>query len=370
LNDVRLAIAIVSPWDRARRRLAKNRPAMAGAAVLLAIALFCLAGPFLTPSAYDKVYPDYVRMPPSLRPHPTETEAREALAHIASRMRAHVAEAWLNGDQLKATLHADRPIDARGLAYFERSDAFGAANILERRDDGRTLDIAAPMRRLWLPAGADGNGRDLLTRMMIAGRISLIVGVLGCAVALVIGVTYGAVAGYAGGRIDMAMMRLVDVLYALPFMFFVILLMVMFGRHFVLIFVAIGAVEWLDMARIVRGQTLSLKRREFVVAAEAMGVRPAAILIRHIAPNLVGVVAAYLALLTPRVILLESFLSFLGLGVQEPLTSLGVLVAEGARNIEDAPWLLIFPAALLTSMLYALNFLGDGLRDALDPRER
>ena len=343
---------------------------MAGGAALLAIAVFCFVAPFLTPSAYDKVYPDYVRATPSLWPHPNEAEARAALTRIASHMRAEVAEASLEGDQLKTTLQADRPIDTRGLVYFERSDAFGGANILGRRDDGRTLDIAAPVRRLWLPAGADGNGRDLLTRMMIAGRISLIVGVLGCAVALVIGVAFGAVAGYAGGRIDMAMMRLVDVLYALPFMFFVILLMVIFGRHFVLIFVAIGAVEWLDMARIVRGQTLSLKRREFVVAAEAMGVRPAEILIRHIAPNLVGVVAAYLALLTPRVILLESFLSFLGLGVQEPLTSLGVLVAEGARNIEDAPWLLIFPAALLTSILYALNFLGDGLRDALDPRER
>ena len=168
----------------------------------------------------------------------------------------------------------------------------------------------------------------------------------------------------------MAMMRLVDGLYALPFMFFVILLMAFFGRHFALIFLAIGAVEWLDMARVVRGQTLSLKNREFVLAAEALGVSPAAILIRHIAPNLIGVVAAFLALLTPRVILLESFLSFLGLGVQEPLTSLGVLVADGARHIEDAPWLLIFPAALLTALLYALNFLGDGLRDALDPRER
>jgi oligopeptide transport system permease protein len=343
---------------------------MAGATALLAVALFCFAGPFLTPGAYDKVYPDYVRAPPSISPHPAEAEARAALERVASRMRARVARLALEGDQLSATLDADRPIDERGLAYFERSDAFGAARILERRDDGRTLEVAAPLRRTWLPAGADGNGRDLLTRIMIAGRISLIVGVLGCAVALIIGVAYGAVAGYAGGRIDMAMMRLVDVLYALPFMFFVILLIVMFGRHFVLIFVAIGAVEWLDMARIVRGQTLSLKRQEFVIAAEALGVSPTAILMRHIAPNLVGVIAAFLALLTPRVILLESFLSFLGLGVQEPLTSLGVLVAEGARNIEDAPWLLIFPATLLTLILYALNFLGDGLRDALDPRER
>jgi oligopeptide transport system permease protein len=363
-------IAAVLPWDRARRRFTRNRPAMAGAAALIAIALFCFLGPLLTPSAYDRVYPDYVRAPPSFSRHPTEAEARAALTRIASRMRARVAEASLEGDQLKSTLQADRQIDERGLAYFERSEAFGEVHVVERRDDGRTLDVAATVRRVWLPAGTDGNGRDLLTRMMIAGRISLIVGVLGCAVALVIGVAYGAIAGYAGGRIDMAMMRLVDVLYALPFMFFVIMLMVVFGRHFVLIFVAIGAVEWLDMARIVRGQTLSLKRREFVAAAEALGVSPAAILIRHIAPNLIGVIAAFLALLAPRVILLESFLSFLGLGVHEPLTSLGVLVAEGSRNIEVAPWLLIFPAALLTLILYALNFLGDGLRDALDPRDR
>jgi oligopeptide transport system permease protein len=343
---------------------------MAGATTLLAIALFCFGGPLLASGAYDKVYPDYVRAPPSIWPHPTQAEASAALDRIASRMRVRVESFSIKGGQPLATLQADRPIDERGLAYFERSDAFGAGRILERRDDGRTLEVMAPLHRVWLPAGADGNGRDLLTRMMIAGRISLIVGVLGCTVALVIGVAYGGVAGYAGGKVDMAMMRLVDVLYALPFMFFVILLMAMFGRHFVLIFVAIGAVEWLDMARIVRGQTLSLRRQEFVAAAEALGVSPAAILVRHIAPNLVGVIAAFLALLTSRVILLESFLSFLGLGVQEPLTSLGVLVAEGARNVEAAPWLLIFPAALLTLILYALNFLGDGLRDALDPRER
>ena len=167
-----------------------------------------------------------------------------------------------------------------------------------------------------------------------------------------------------------AMMRVVDVLYALPFLFFVILLVVVFGRKFVLIFVAIGAVEWLDMARIVRGQTLSLKNQEFVVAARALGLAPASILVRHVAPNLAGPVAATLALLAPRVILLESFLSFLGLGVQEPLTSLGVLAADGARHMESAPWMLLVPAALLSLILLAFNFLSEGLADALDPRER
>jgi oligopeptide transport system permease protein len=343
---------------------------IAGGATLATLALICVLGPWLDPNPFDAIYPDYVLAPPSLAPHPTPAEARAALDRIASRLRAQIVDADLDGAEPRVTLQASRPIDARGLAYFERSSAFGPARVVESRDHGRALVVAAPRRRLWLPFGADGNGRDLLARMMIAGRISLLVGALGCAVALVIGVAYGAVAGYVGGKVDMAMMRLVDVLYALPFMFFVILLMAFFGRHFALIFVAIGAVEWLDMARLVRGQTINLERQEFVLAARALGAAPSAILIRHIAPNLIGVIAAFLALLAPRVILLESFLSFLGLGVQEPLTSLGVLVADGARRIEDAPWLLLFPAGMLTLMLYALNFLADGFREALDPRER
>ena len=187
-------------------------------------------------------------------------------------------------------------------------------------------------------------------------------------VALVIGVAYGAVAGFAGGRVDGVMMRIVDILYSLPFMFFVILLVVFFGRNFVLMFLAVGAVEWLDMARIVRGETLSLKRREFVEAARALGVPPRDILRRHIVPNAAGPIIVYMTLMVPHVILLESFLSFLGLGVQEPLTSWGVLISEGAKNIQGAPWLLIFPSLFLTATLFCLNFLGDGLRDALDPK--
>jgi len=218
--------------------------------------------------------------------------------------------------------------------------------------------------------GTDGLGRDLFVRTLQGGRISLLVGIVATFVSLLIGVSYGAVSGYLGGRIDQIMMRIVDILYALPFMFLVILLMVFFGRNIVLIFVAIGAINWLDMARIVRGQTLSLKNREFIEAARAGGVSSSRIIRRHIVPNLLGVVAVYVTLTIPQVILVESFLSFLGLGVQEPMTSWGALVNEGAQEMENAPWMLVFPASFLTVTLFCFNFLGDGLRDALDPRDR
>lgn len=216
--------------------------------------------------------------------------------------------------------------------------------------------------------GTDDLGRDLFVRSMMGVRVSLTVAVVASIVSLVIGVLYGAISGYAGGRVDAVMMRVVDILYALPFIFFVILLMVYFERNFLLIFVAIGAINWLDMARIVRGQTLALKEREFVDAARVIGVSPVAIVLRHIAPNLLGVVLVYLTLTVPQAMLMESFLSFLGLGVQEPETSLGSLVNSGVQQMERAPALLLIPAILLAVILLCFNFLGDGLRDLLDPR--
>ena len=218
--------------------------------------------------------------------------------------------------------------------------------------------------------GTDSLGRDLLARLLIGLRVSLAIGVVASAVSLVIGVTWGATAGFFGGWVDELMMRFVDVLYALPFIFFVILLMVTFGRNFILIFLAIGAVEWLTMARIVRGQTRSLKQMEFVEAARAAGLPGSAIIARHIVPNLLGPVVVYVTLTIPGVIMAESFLSFLGMGVQEPLTSLGTLISNGAQDMDLAPWLLVFPAIVMVATLMAFNFIGDGLRDAIDPKDR
>jgi oligopeptide transport system permease protein len=359
-----------SLWSDAWQRLLRHRPSRASLYVLAALALAALFGPSLTGHPFDKVYTEYVRVPPSLAAYPRAEQLEPAVAKIAARMRVKVQDVSIDSGAIRALLVSERTIDERGLIYFERTDLFGPPEVLKRENDGKSLSLRVPIKqqRFWF--GTDPNGRDLLTRTLVAIRISLAIGLLATGVALVIGVAYGATAGYLGGRIDAAMMRIVDILYALPFIFFVILLVVFFGRNFVLMFLAVGAIEWLDMARIVRGQTLSIRRQEYVAAAEALGVSPLGILRRHIIPNTLGPVVVYVTLLVPRIILLESFLSFLGLGVQEPMTSLGVLIAEGARGIQTATYLLVCPAVVLIAMLSALNFLGDGLRDALDPRDR
>jgi oligopeptide transport system permease protein len=224
----------------------------------------------------------------------------------------------------------------------------------------------APSLRPWL--GTDALGRDQLVRMRWGCRISLLVGVAASLVSVIIGVLWGATAGYAGGTADSMMMRFVDILYTVPFIPLVIVMTVLFGRNFLLVFVAIGAVSWLDIARIVRGQTLSLKQREFIEAARALGVRTPTMIIRHLVPNLIGVVIIYATLTVPTVILFEAFLSFLGLGVHAPLASLGSLVSDGADHLQSQPYLLTAPAVLLALIIACFSYLGDGLRDALDPR--
>jgi oligopeptide transport system permease protein len=288
-----------SLWVDARRRLFRNRAAMASVILLAIVALMALLAPLLSAYAYDEINYDIVACAPNWWP-------------------------------------AGATCNAGGTHWF----------------------------------GTDAVGRDLFVRVLYGARVSLAVGLVATLVSLLIGVIYGATAGYLGGQVDNLMMRIVDILYSLPFIFFVIILMVLFNRNFFLLFVAIGAVEWLTMARIVRGQTLSIKQKEFIEAARAGGVSPFAIIRRHVIPNVVGPVVVYVTLTVPGVILTESFLSFLGLGIQEPLTSWGVLISDGANQMETAPWLLIFPSLFMAVTLFCFNFIGDGLRDALDPKDR
>jgi len=275
------------------------------------------------------------------------------------------ADAWRRMRRNRAAMAA--------LAYLAVMSAFTAlAPLVPWLPDPAAQDLAlgaaGPSAAHWF--GTDELGRDLLARVVHGGRISMLIGLAATLVSLVIGVSYGAVAGYRGGRVDEAMMRFVDILYSLPYIFLVILLLVFFSRSIVMLFVALGLVQWLTMARIVRGQVLSLKQQAFVEAARALGATDASIVFRHIVPNTLGPVIVYTTLTVPAIVLQEAFLSFLGLGVQPPNASWGTLVAEGARVLALFPWLVLFPGLALSITLLCFNFLGDGLRDAIDPHDR
>ncbi|MDI7861951.1 ABC transporter permease subunit [Rhizobiaceae bacterium n13] len=359
-----------SLFQLAGMRFRRNRAAMAGCVMLVAIALFSYLGPLFVSHTYDQVFPSYVTIPPSLEPRPDTSALQEVMEGIAGRARVTLKEFAIDGETFTATITSDKPIDPRATRYFDRANEFRDTKVVATEADGHTMTLSGQVSREYFPFGTDSNGRDLMVRVMLGGQISLAVGLLASLVSLGIGVVYGATSGYIGGRVDNVMMRFVEILYSLPFVFLVVVLVVFFGRSFILIFLVIGAVEWLDMARIVRGQTLALKRREFVGAAQALGLTDWQIIRRHIIPNTIGPVVVFVTVVVPKVILLESFLSFLGLGVQAPLTSWGALISEGANNIQSAPWLLIFPAIFFVATLFSLNFVGDGLRDALDPKDR
>ena len=335
-----------SLWGDAWARLKANRAAMVSLIYLVLMTIVCIVGPLFVPHQYTTIYADYVRTPPSLSSYPQAEMIESALTEVVKRMRVDLAEWHQDGDRIFVTLTSSKKIDERNVRYLDRSDTFDDAKIEEISPDGMRMVMSAAVKQQYFLFGTDNVGRDLLSRTLMAGRVSLAIGLLAGIVAVVIGVLYGAAAGFIGGKTDEVMMRIVDVLYSLPFIFFVIMLVVFFGRNFVLMFLAVGAVLWLDMARIVRGQALSIRRQEYVAAAEALGVGQRGILLRHVIPNLLGPVVIYMTLLVPQVIILESFLSFLGLGVQEPMTSWGVLISAGAKNIGSANWLLFYPGLL------------------------
>ncbi len=359
-----------SLFQLAALRFRRNKAAMAGSVMLVLITLFSFIGPHFLTHTYEQVFSSYVSVPPSLEPRPDVNNLQEVMKGVASRARVDLKEFAVSGQTFTATVTSSSAIDPRTTRYFDRANEFENTKVVATEDDGRTLKLEGEVNREYFFFGTDTNGRDMLARVMLGGQISIAVGVLASLVSLGIGVVYGATAGYIGGRVDNVMMRFVEILYSLPFVFLVVVLVVFFGRSFILIFLVIGAVEWLDMARIVRGQTLALKRREFVGAAQALGLSDWQIIRRHIIPNTIGPVVVFVTVVVPKVILLESFLSFLGLGVQAPLTSWGALISEGANNMQSAPWLLIFPALFFVLTLFSLNFVGDGLRDALDPKDR
>jgi oligopeptide transport system permease protein len=336
-----------SLWRDAWHRLERNKLAVICLYVFLAIVALCLIGPLFTGYTYEHNEITLKASAP-LEKIILHTEARK----VGPPKKTPIALSNLEDEFLEKTEPERLGIVAKvenGEVYTEGKNSYQLSN----------------ERHLF---GTDPLGRDLLTRVLVGGRISLSVGFAATIVSVVVGVLWGAIAGFLGGKVDLLMMRFVDILYALPFTVIVILLMVTFGRNFILLFVAIGLVEWLTMARIVRGQIMSLKNQEFIEAAVSLGLSQWRIILRHLIPNVIGPVIIYTTLTVPEVMLLEAVLSFLGLGVPPPLSSWGVLLDEGSRTMETSIWLLVFPAVFFSLTLFSLNFLGDGLRDALDPK--
>src|SRR6266404_1244206 len=336
-----------SLWTDAWHRLRKNKLALFGLGCFLTITLLCLIGPPLTGYTYEQTDLTLKASPP--------------LDKIIQR-----TETLKNGEK-KISFYSLTNIEDEFVEKPRDERKRIAATLASGEDysEGAFAYQSSSQKHLF---GTDALGRDLLTRVLVGGRISLSVGFVATLISVAIGVVWGTTAGFVGGVVDNLMMRFVDVLYALPFTVIVILLMVFFGRNFILLFVAIGAVEWLTMARIVRGQIISLKNQEFIEAAISLGLPGHRILFRHLIPNVLGPIIIYATLTFPEVMLLEAVLSFLGLGVQPPLSSWGVLIDEGSRTMETSIWLLVCPAFFFSLTLFSLNFLGDGLRDALDPK--
>jgi oligopeptide transport system permease protein len=297
-------------------------------------------------------------MTPAARPHPDASHLLEEAEQGTSLWK----DAWLRLRKNRMAVFGFVVVTLISLASI-----FGPFLVKYSYQENNLDRVTEPpSSEHWL--GTDKLGRDQFSRILYGGRISLMVGLCATAVSLTIGVLYGTIAGYVGGKLDAVMMRVVDILYALPFTIFVILLMVFFGRNIILLFLAIGAVEWLTMARIVRSQVQALRKQEFIEACVSLGLSRRRIILRHMIPNVLGPIVVYTTLTIPAVMLLEAFLSFLGLGVQPPMSSWGLLIKEGAEMMEEAPWLLIYPGLLFSLTLFSLNFLGDGLRDALDPK--
>jgi oligopeptide transport system permease protein len=335
-----------SLWHDAWLRLRKNKVAVFGTLTLIVVGLACFIGPWLSPYGYEEQNLDLRASPPFAK-----------VVAVYRPDNLSTPASWTHMERLRDEREFGSAAEAEPLLEKLRAGESVVAHDRVYRRSGE-LHIL----------GTDTLGRDLLVRMLYGGRVSIGVGLAATFVALTIGVIYGATAGYAGGKLDSAMMRFVDIIYSLPFTIFVILLMVFFGRDIYLLFVAIGAVEWLTMARIVRGQVMSIKRMEYIEAARSLGLSNPRIVLRHILPNVLGPVIVYTTLTIPNVMLIEAFLSFLGLGVQPPMSSWGLLIKDGAEKMEEFSWLLIYPGVVFSLTLFSLNFLGDGLRDALDVR--